>query len=328
MVVHRRRRRRARHRGRPGEPLPRGRRRPASSASATAGLQSPPTTPPALERPRRSARSTSSPAEVGAGRRRPARSRPSSSRSSTCATAQPRGYEGLVRPLPGSGFADPSELFAAAEAVGRTVELDLACLATVDRRLRHARPAGQPDPQRLAADARVGRLQRPRPRRSCCSRHGVDPDARRPRADRARGRRGHGPPASGRSKRAGPPGMRIAADDVGAGNAGLRLLSPAPVRHRQDRPVARPGRRRPGDLPGGRPHAQGPRRPLGRARHRRGRRDPRAARVRALARASAPVRATCSAGRRETPATDAVDLDAPASSSGDWLVDRLRPTPA
>jgi len=46
-------------------------------------------------------------------------------------TGVPRGYEGLVRPLPDSGFADAGSMFEAAEATGRTVELDLACLNTV-----------------------------------------------------------------------------------------------------------------------------------------------------------------------------------------------------
>ena len=43
----------------------------------------------------------------------------------------PRGFEGLVRPLPDSGFADARPMFEAAEATGRTAELDIACLNTV-----------------------------------------------------------------------------------------------------------------------------------------------------------------------------------------------------
>ena len=41
------------------------------------------------------------------------------------------GFEGLIRPTPESGFADPSSMFVAAEAAGRTVELDTACIAAV-----------------------------------------------------------------------------------------------------------------------------------------------------------------------------------------------------
>ena len=56
-------------------------------------------------------------------------------------TGAPHGFEGLIRPLPDSGFADPAELFAAAEAAGRTVELDIACLTTV---LSSSRPGACP----------------------------------------------------------------------------------------------------------------------------------------------------------------------------------------
>ena len=136
---------------------------------------------------------------------------------------RPRGYEGLVRPMPGSGFADTSELFAAAEVVGKTVDLDLASLATsIASFARLALPGSLTlnlSPRTLEADdfsvhALVQLLRR----------HGVDPGRvvleltereavedmdhliRAVEACRAAG-------------------MRIAADDVGAGNAGLRLLS-------------------------------------------------------------------------------------------------------
>jgi diguanylate cyclase (GGDEF)-like protein len=52
------------------------------------------------------------------------------------------GFEGLIRPTPESGFADPSSMFVAAESVGRTVELDQACLQTVVAGAR-AMPADQ-----------------------------------------------------------------------------------------------------------------------------------------------------------------------------------------
>jgi diguanylate cyclase len=138
-------------------------------------------------------------------------------------TGRPRGFEGLVRPMPGSGFADPHELFAAAEAAGRTVELDLASLTTS---ITSFAGLGLPgsltlniSPRTLESDqfsvhGLVKLLQR----------HGVEPGRivleltereaveemeqliRAVEACRAAG-------------------MRIAADDVGAGNAGLRLLS-------------------------------------------------------------------------------------------------------
>jgi diguanylate cyclase (GGDEF)-like protein len=138
-------------------------------------------------------------------------------------TGAVHGFEGLTRPLPGMGFADPNELFAAAEAVGRTVELDLACLATV---LSSFATLGLPgsltinlSPRTLESDefsvpALLHMLQRNR----------MDPTAvvlelteRDSVEDLDRLRR-----ATEACRAA---GMRVAADDVGAGNAGLRLLS-------------------------------------------------------------------------------------------------------
>ena len=138
-------------------------------------------------------------------------------------TGAVHGFEGLTRPLPGTGFADPGELFAAAEEAGRTVELDLACLATV---LSSFATLGLPgsltinlSPRTLESDefsvpALLRMLQRNR----------VDPATvvlelteRESVEDLERLRR-----AIEACRAA---GMRIAADDVGAGNAGLRLLS-------------------------------------------------------------------------------------------------------
>ena len=138
-------------------------------------------------------------------------------------TGRVLGYEGLVRLAPDAGFSGPGPLFVAAEATGRTVELDLAALEAVmvgarrlDERqylsvnlsprtleteafnpfevLQLARRAGF-DPTRLVVELTereaVEDLARLRDALAALRRHGV----------------------------------RIAADDVGAGNAGLRLLS-------------------------------------------------------------------------------------------------------
>jgi EAL domain-containing protein (putative c-di-GMP-specific phosphodiesterase class I) len=138
-------------------------------------------------------------------------------------TGQPRGYEGLIRPMQGSGFADPSELFAAAEAAGKTVELDLACLATSISAFASLRLTGSLtlnlSPRTLEADDfSVHTLVR------LLDRHGVSPSRvvlelteREAVEDMDRLVR------AVEACRAA--GMRIAADDVGAGNAGLRLLS-------------------------------------------------------------------------------------------------------
>jgi diguanylate cyclase (GGDEF)-like protein len=139
------------------------------------------------------------------------------------ATGRAIGYEGLVRPAGGAPFGDASSLFSAAEAADRTVELDLACLETV------AAGARLPDsdaylsvnlsPRTLESNLfRVGEL------RAIFQEQGIpldrvvleltereqveDLDQLRANVEACR--------------RA---GLRLAADDVGAGNAGLRLLS-------------------------------------------------------------------------------------------------------
>jgi EAL domain-containing protein (putative c-di-GMP-specific phosphodiesterase class I) len=138
-------------------------------------------------------------------------------------TGRPRGFEALSRPMPGSGFADATELFTAAEAFGRTVELDLASLTTsIASFARLGLPGSLTlniSPRSLESDQfSVHGLVR------LLQRHAVDPrrvvlelTEREAVEDRDRLVR------AVESCRAA--GMRVAADDVGAGNAGLRLLS-------------------------------------------------------------------------------------------------------
>ncbi|CAN5603714.1 hypothetical protein BH23CHL7_BH23CHL7_12190 [soil metagenome] len=132
-------------------------------------------------------------------------------------------FEGLIRPSPESGVRDPGELFAAAEAAGRTVELDRACLATVLGQANGLAPeqmlsinlsprtveapqfsvewiVGQALANQLAPDRLIIEL----------TEHEMIEDL--PRLQRN----------LGALQKA---GIRIAIDDVGAGNAGLRLLS-------------------------------------------------------------------------------------------------------
>jgi diguanylate cyclase (GGDEF)-like protein len=138
-------------------------------------------------------------------------------------TGQVIGFEGLVRLSPDAGFADPSSLFIAAEATRRTVELDVvsatAVLAGADGLRLGDYLAINLSPRTLESDAfsplEVVALAR---------RHGVPPtqlvveltereaveDLGRLQAAVATLRR-HG--------------VRVAIDDVGAGNAGLRLMS-------------------------------------------------------------------------------------------------------
>jgi diguanylate cyclase (GGDEF)-like protein len=134
-----------------------------------------------------------------------------------------RGFEGLVRPLPDSGFADPAEMFTAAEATGRTVELDIACMNMVMETAARLRLPGilavNLSPRTLEMDDfSIHALLR------MIVRHGLDPrqvvlelTEREAVEDIGQLRRA--------VEACRVAGIRLAADDVGAGNAGLRLLS-------------------------------------------------------------------------------------------------------
>lgn len=139
------------------------------------------------------------------------------------ATGQPIGYEGLVRPTDGAAFTNPGAMFAAAEVADRIVELDFACLESVASGIGTLEPgvyvSVNLSPRTIESQQfHAGELK------AIFGRHGIpleqvvleltereevqDLDQLRRNLEACR--------------RA---GMRIAADDVGAGNAGLRLLS-------------------------------------------------------------------------------------------------------
>ena len=139
------------------------------------------------------------------------------------ATGRVLGFEGLIRPSPDSGFTDPGSMFVAAETVGRTVELDQACLNAVIAGARtmspeqiltiNISPRTIEAPQ-FSADALLMLLAQSAiaPERvvvELTEREKVE-DIARLQANLHSLQR---------------VGIRIAADDVGAGNAGLRLLS-------------------------------------------------------------------------------------------------------
>jgi len=138
-------------------------------------------------------------------------------------TGQVIGHEALVRPGPDSGFVDAEALFAAAEATGRTVELDAACIDVVAAAVG-ALPADRYlavnlSPRTLeTAEFSAARLA------AVFAGHGISPSSlvlelteREAVEDILRLRFN--------LEACRKIGMRIAADDVGAGNAGLRLLS-------------------------------------------------------------------------------------------------------
>jgi diguanylate cyclase (GGDEF)-like protein len=138
-------------------------------------------------------------------------------------TGQIIGFEGLVRPSADSGFASPTALFVAAEATRRTVELDIVCARAV---LAGAEELGEGrylsinlSPRTLESDAFS-----PLEILALARRYGLEPnqlvveltereaidDLTRLQQAIATLRRHE---------------VRVAIDDVGAGNAGLRLLS-------------------------------------------------------------------------------------------------------
>jgi EAL domain-containing protein (putative c-di-GMP-specific phosphodiesterase class I) len=133
------------------------------------------------------------------------------------------GVEGLIRPVHPAPFADPTALFAAAEATGRLTALDLACIEAIVAGARKL-PADQflslnLSPPTLEASefssgallAILRRYEFP-PQRLV-----VEITERQPLYDLDRAR--------SRLEACRRAGVRFAADDIGAGNAGLRLLA-------------------------------------------------------------------------------------------------------
>jgi EAL domain-containing protein (putative c-di-GMP-specific phosphodiesterase class I) len=138
-------------------------------------------------------------------------------------SGQPIGFEGLVRPARDSGFMTADALFAAAEVSDRTVELDMACLEVVAAGVGKLE-ADQYVSFNLSPRTLETEQFRPADLRTLFRRNGLDPSQvvlelteREAVEDMPRLRDNL---AACRAM-----GMRIAADDVGAGNAGLRLLS-------------------------------------------------------------------------------------------------------
>jgi len=137
-------------------------------------------------------------------------------------SGRPLGFEGLVRPL-GLEFRDVGGLFQAAEATDRSVELDLACLEVVAAGATELSPGAYLSVN-LSPPTLEGKLFRPGDLLAILGRHGIPPSRtvvevteREHVEDFEQLRRS----LEGCREL----GMRIAIDDVGAGYAGLRLLS-------------------------------------------------------------------------------------------------------
>lgn len=138
-------------------------------------------------------------------------------------TGRVLGFEGLIRPDPQGPLPDTSHLFAAASASGRTVELDLACIEVV---LAGARAIGPDRLLTLNLSPRTlemkgfdaGWLLQGLMRNGIApSRVIVELTERDAIGDMRR--------LQETFEHLQSYGLRLAADDVGAGNSGLRLLS-------------------------------------------------------------------------------------------------------
>jgi diguanylate cyclase (GGDEF)-like protein len=133
------------------------------------------------------------------------------------------GVEGLIRPVSPAPFADPGALFAAAEAGGRIVELDLACVDAIV-----AGAAGLPVTQFLSINLSPATLESAEFTTGAMLRifgsHGM-PAARIVVELTERQALGNAGRVRERVEALRRAGVRFAADDIGAGNAGLRLLT-------------------------------------------------------------------------------------------------------
>jgi len=138
-------------------------------------------------------------------------------------TGHPVGFESLVRPTDAAPFADASSLFGAAEVANQTVELDLVCLEIVAAGAA-ALPADAYLSVNLSPRTLESALFRSSDLKGIFRRHGIAFDrVVLELTERETVEDLHQLRKNVKACRAA--GFRIAADDVGAGNAGLRLLS-------------------------------------------------------------------------------------------------------
>ena len=133
------------------------------------------------------------------------------------------GYEGLIRPVSPAPFQDPASLFEAAAASGHLVALDMTCIETIVAGARNL-----PGQAFLSVNITPGTVESPEFTTggllSILARHQFPPNRlvlelteREPIADVARAR--------AKLETCQRAGIGLAADDLGVGNAGLRLLS-------------------------------------------------------------------------------------------------------
>jgi diguanylate cyclase (GGDEF)-like protein len=139
------------------------------------------------------------------------------------ATGGTLGYEGLIRPVPPAPYADPTSMFEAAAASGHVVPLDLACVEAIV-----AAAAKMPKKFFLSVNMSPRTIEAPEfsapAMLNILARYDFPPDRlvielteHQPIADLDKVRL--------KLDTCRSEGIRLAADDLGAGNSGLRLLS-------------------------------------------------------------------------------------------------------
>jgi diguanylate cyclase (GGDEF)-like protein len=138
-------------------------------------------------------------------------------------TGRPVGFEGMVRPTEEAGFRNASALFTAAELADRTVELDMAAITAIvaglDEEVEGAYLSVNMSPRSLETDQfRVSDLVAALEDSPFAPDQVVLELTERETVDDMERLRTN-------LEACQAAGFRIAADDVGAGNAGLRLLS-------------------------------------------------------------------------------------------------------
>lgn len=133
------------------------------------------------------------------------------------------GVEGLIRPTGETPFTDPAGLFAAAEASGRLTALDLACAETIVAGATRLPPGQFLSVNLSPRTIEAGEFSAPA-LMAILARHHFPPERlvvelteHQPLIDPDRVRR--------KLEACRTAGIRFAADDIGAGNAGLRLLA-------------------------------------------------------------------------------------------------------
>jgi diguanylate cyclase (GGDEF)-like protein len=133
------------------------------------------------------------------------------------------GYEGLVQPQPPSPFENPAELFAAAEADGRAPALDLLCID-----LLLAGAVGQLGDRFLSVNLSPTTVEAPEfgvgSMLAILRRHAFAPE-RLVIELTEQASVSDMPLVRSKLEACRRAGIRLAADDLGAGNTGLRLLS-------------------------------------------------------------------------------------------------------